>query len=76
MPIYEYRCRACGQEFETIQRVGSRSRRKCPACSGRLEKLVSRTAFQLEGGGWFEQGYSDPARPQDPGKNNEERAPN
>lgn len=65
MPIYEYRCQECNHEFETIQRVGTRPRRKCPACSGRLEKLISRSAFQLKGGGWFAQGYSDQATPTD-----------
>ena len=69
MPIYEYRCRDCRHEFETIQRVASRPRRKCPACSGRLDKLVSRTAFQLKGGGWFEQGYTDRAAPKRPSEN-------
>jgi putative FmdB family regulatory protein len=59
MPIYEYRCRECGHQFETIQRVGARALRKCPECSGRLEKLISRTSFQLKGGGWYAQGYSD-----------------
>ena len=59
MPIYEYRCRTCSHEFETVQRVGARMLRKCPECSGRLDKLVSRTSFQLKGGGWYAQGYSD-----------------
>ena len=58
MPIYEYRCSACAHEFETIQKVGSRPLRKCPECSGRLNKLVSRAAFQLKGGGWYAQDYS------------------
>lgn len=58
MPIYEYRCRKCGHEFETLQRIGARPLRKCPECSGRLEKLISRTSFQLKGDGWFAEGYS------------------
>jgi predicted nucleic acid-binding Zn ribbon protein len=28
-----------------------------PECSGKLEKLVSRAAFQLKGGGWYSEGY-------------------
>jgi len=58
MPIYEYRCRSCGREFEVIVRSGGRGPRKCQHCSGRLEKLVSRAAFQLKGGGWFAEGYT------------------
>jgi len=58
MPIYEYRCDDCSHGFETIQRVGARPLRKCPECSGRLRKLVSRASFQLKGGGWFAEQYS------------------
>lgn len=61
MPIYEYRCSSCGHEFETIQKVGARPLRKCPECTGSLKKLVSRTAFQLKGGGWFAQDYGGKA---------------
>lgn len=57
MPIYEYRCSICNHEFESLQRVGARALTKCPECSGKLEKLISRTSFHLKGGGWFEQGY-------------------
>ena len=58
MPIYEYRCKKCGQHVELIQKVGEVARRKCDKCGGRLEKLVSRTAFVLKGGGWYNEGYS------------------
>jgi putative FmdB family regulatory protein len=69
MPIYEYRCRRCSHDFETMQRVGARPLRKCPQCTGSLDKLLSRTAFQLKGGGWFAQGYSD--KPSSSGDKNE-----
>jgi len=58
MPIYEYRCTSCGHLIEIIQRISDRPLRKCPKCSGRLEKLVSRASFQLKGGGWYSEGYS------------------
>ena len=57
MPIYEYRCQACGHTLEAIQKVADRPLTKCPECSGKLEKLVSRAAFQLKGGGWYSEGY-------------------
>ena len=60
MPIYEYSCTACGRTFEKIQKVGSHTLRKCEECGGKLEKLVSRSAFHLKGGGWFDAGYSKP----------------
>ena len=60
MPIYEYRCTRCGAVSEVLQRVSEPPKRKCLDCSGRLEKLVSRTSFQLKGGGWFDQGNPPP----------------
>jgi putative FmdB family regulatory protein len=57
MPIYEYKCKSCGNVVEVIQRFDDKPLRKCRECSGRLEKLISRTSFQLKGGGWFAQGY-------------------
>ena len=58
MPIYEYRCQSCGDRLEVIQKMGSGKLRKCKKCSGKLERLVSRTSFHLKGGGWFDSGYS------------------
>jgi putative FmdB family regulatory protein len=57
MPIYEYRCQACGHTLEVIQKLDDKPLTKCPECAGKLEKLVSRAAFQLKGGGWFNEGY-------------------
>ena len=61
MPIYEYRCQGCDDHFEVMQKVGDRRLRTCKKCSGKLEKLISRTSFQLRGGGWFNSGYSVPS---------------
>jgi len=58
MPIYEYRCTSCERVFEVIQQLGDRQLRKCRECSGKLEKLVSRAAFHLKGGGWYSEGYT------------------
>jgi putative FmdB family regulatory protein len=41
MPIYEYRCRNCGQKTEVLVRAGGASA-SCPSCgSPLLEKLFS-----------------------------------
>ncbi len=58
MPLYEYRCKTCGRTFEIIQKFSDRPLRKCSECSGELEKLISRSSFQLKGGGWFINDYS------------------
>ena len=43
MPIYEYRCKKCGEKFEKLVRFGtSTSEIECPECGGRkVEKLIS-----------------------------------
>ncbi|MBO5781988.1 MAG: zinc ribbon domain-containing protein [Opitutales bacterium] len=41
MPIFEYKCKKCGEVFEVVL-VSSRQKPKCPACkSSSLEKLIS-----------------------------------
>ena len=54
MPIYEYRCGACGQEHEALQKVSEPPLTKCPACGKpKLQKLLSAAGFQLKGSGWY-----------------------
>jgi len=55
MPIYEYRCSACGHELEVLQKMNDDPLLDCPACNkAELQKLVSAAAFRLKGGGWYE----------------------
>ena len=46
MPIYEYRCNACGRTFAFLYGVGRDSRDPaCPSCQGKdLARLISRVA--------------------------------
>ena len=46
MPIYEYRCNACGRTFAFLYGVSRDSRDPaCPACQGKdLARLISRVA--------------------------------
>lgn len=48
MPIFEYACKQCGKEFETLVRAGSEVP-SCPSCkSVELEKLISLPAVKSE----------------------------
>ena len=60
MPIYEYSCHECGNDFEEIQKFSDPPIELCPSC-GSLEakRKVSVSAFHLKGGGWYKDGYSD-----------------
>lgn len=54
MPIYEYRCGACGYQKEFLQRISDAPRTDCPNCGKRsFKKLMSAAGFQLKGTGWY-----------------------
>lgn len=58
MPIYEYRCRNCGNVFEEwVKTFDSPELEQCPECGGGSERIMSNTSFKLEGGGWFASCY-------------------
>lgn len=59
MPIYEYQCEACKDVIEAQQSLSDKPLTTCPACTGNLKKLISRSSFQLKGGGWYSDGYSN-----------------
>ena len=54
MPVYEYLCKGCGHEFEREQRISEDPIKKCPQCGKqKAKRLISRTSFVLNGGGWY-----------------------
>ncbi len=54
MPIYEYRCHACGYKNEYLQRMSDAPLTDCPECGKpTLQKLISAAGFQLKGSGWY-----------------------
>ena len=63
MPVYEYECKACGRDFEYQQRMTDPDKTTCETCGGSLERLISRTAFSLKGGGWYKDLYSSSKKP-------------
>ncbi|MBU0945717.1 MAG: zinc ribbon domain-containing protein [Proteobacteria bacterium] len=58
MPVYEYECLECETVFEVQQRMADDPLSKCPECEGAVKKIMSRSSFQLKGGGWYADGYS------------------
>ena len=59
MPTYEYECRACGHEFETMHSMTAPVLRKCPKCGKlKLERLISGGAGVIfKGSGFYETDY-------------------
>src|SRR5665213_2682949 len=56
-PLYEYKCHSCGKVIEVIQKFSDEPLTTHADCGGELEKLISRSAFQLKGSGWYATDY-------------------
>jgi len=60
MPLFAYRCRACGAEFQTLVTPGETP--ACKACaSADLERQLSLIASPAKGGEMDAGGCGDPA---------------
>ena len=57
MPIYEYKCRKCGNQFEVFQGISDPEVKSCKFCKGKVHKLVSLSSFSLKGSGWYVTDY-------------------
>lgn len=53
MPTYSYRCRDCGNEFDTQQSFSDPSLTECPECKGTLRKLFSPVGVTFQGSGFY-----------------------
>jgi len=78
MPIYEYRCAACGHKLEALQKFTEAPLSDCPVCGkSSLSKLVSVAGFQLKGSGWYATDFKNsgakPAAKSDAGKDGESK---
>jgi len=58
MPIYEYKCRKCGKQFEAFQGITEPELKSCKFCKGKVHKLVSLSSFSLKGSGWYVTDYA------------------
>lgn len=54
MPIYAYRCSACGHAKDVLQKLSDPVLSTCPACGAdTFSKQVTAAGFQLKGSGWY-----------------------
>ena len=73
MPIYAYRCAACGHAQDVLQRMSDPQLTTCPSCGAEAySKQVTAAGFQLKGSGWyatdFRNGNNAPAKPAEGGE--------
>jgi len=58
MPIYAYRCSACGHAKDALQKMSDPPLTTCPACGAEaFSKQVTAAGFQLKGSGWYVTGF-------------------
>ena len=54
MPIYAYRCSACGHAKDVLQKLSDAPLTTCPVCAAAsFSKQVTAAGFQLQGSGWY-----------------------
>ncbi|MCA0175364.1 MAG: zinc ribbon domain-containing protein [Proteobacteria bacterium] len=80
MPIYAYRCSACGYAKDVLQKIADAPLTVCPQCGAdAFAKQVTAAGFQLKGSGWyvtdFRGGNSAGAKPADKSEGNSEGKP-
>jgi putative FmdB family regulatory protein len=73
MPIYAYRCTACGHARDVLQKLSDPVLTTCPACNAeQFQKQLTAAGFQLKGSGWyatdFRNGSSAASKPADEAK--------
>ena len=72
MPIYEYQCRRCEHRFELIQKFSDKPRKRCPECSGAVDRLISPPAIRFKGSGWYVTDYANKKSDKEDKKSNKE----
>ena len=70
MPTYDYRCEACGHEFEILQKMSDDRLKTCPECSkDSLKRLLGTGAGILfKGSGFYETDYRSSSYKKDKSK--------
>ncbi len=80
MPIYAYKCDACGHRQDVLQKMSDPVLTACPACGkASFAKQLTAPGFQLKGSGWYATDFrnngSAPAKPADKAADKTEAAP-
>lgn len=58
MPIYEYRCEACGSSFEVLQKFSDAPIETCELCGGGpVSKVLHPVAVHFKGSGFYTTDY-------------------
>lgn len=62
MPTYEYECSKCSHLFEQFQSMRDEPLKKCPACGGKVKRLLGTGAgIIFKGSGFYQTDYRSSA---------------
>lgn len=74
MPLYEYRCDACGEHFEVMQKFADQPLTVHETCGGTVHRLLSAPALQFKGSGWYVNDYAKGSKSGSGGGNSSSKA--
>jgi putative FmdB family regulatory protein len=67
MPIYAYKCDACGHRQDVLQKISDPLLTVCPACgAAAFSKQLTAAGFQLKGSGWYATDFKNGGTPAKP----------
>lgn len=59
MPIYQYKCENCDEQFDVIQKFSDEPLAVHAKCGGRVHRMMTAPAFQFKGSGWYVTDYAN-----------------
>jgi putative FmdB family regulatory protein len=64
MPIYAYKCSACGHAADAMQKMSDAPLTDCPACGkSTYAKQLTAPGFALKGSGWYATDFKGGTKP-------------
>lgn len=70
MPIYQYKCKKCGEITEKLQKVTDKPIKKCEHCGAEVEKIISAPGIIFKGSGFhitdYKRGKTSPTKEEKP----------
>ena len=75
MPLYEYECESCGEQFEVMQKFSDEPLTRHEKCGGSVHRLISAPALQFKGSGWYITDYAKGGKTGDNGAGKKADAP-
>ena len=57
MPMYQYRCEKCNEEFEAKQSISDDPIKDCPKCKGSVYRVIAPVGISFKGNGFHVNDY-------------------